>query len=144
MTDEEIEANFDRLWDEAVAHAANSKEKNTANSIPTLQQVANESGRNLDEKQYVAYQIISCTFLIQLINEGGDTNSRLGGILGATLGLSDEDLAVRNDLKRELEDRGGLDQLLMLLTGGGSRIATACHSRHMRRRSGSVSSVYSP
>ena len=26
----------------------------------------------------------------------------------------------------------------------GSRIATACHSRHMRRRSGSVSSVYSP
>eukprot|EP00984_Skeletonema_dohrnii_P014491 scaffold6089_cov149-Skeletonema_dohrnii-CCMP3373.AAC.2 len=42
----------------------------------------------------------------------------LGGILGATLGLSDEDLAVRNDLKRELEDRGGLDQLLMLLTGG--------------------------
>ena len=26
----------------------------------------------------------------------------------------------------------------------GSRIATACHSRHMRRRSCSVSSVYSP
>ena len=118
MTDDEIEANFDRLWDEAVAHAASSKEKNTTNSIPTLQQVANESGRYLDDKQYVAYQIISCTFLIQLINEGGDTNSRLGGILGATLGLSDEDLAVRNDLKRELEDRGGLDQLLMLLTGG--------------------------
>jgi len=118
MTDDEIAANFDRLWDEAVAHAASSKEKNTTNSIPTLQQVANESGRNLDDKQYVAYQIISCTFLIQLINEGGDTNSRLGGMRGATLGLSDEDLAVRNDLKRELEDRGGLDQLLMLLTGG--------------------------
>eukprot|EP00985_Skeletonema_marinoi_P004357 scaffold1904_cov152-Skeletonema_marinoi.AAC.1 len=118
MTDDEIAANFDRLWDEAAAHAASSKEKNTTNSIPTLQQVANESGRYLDDKQYIAYQIISCTFLIQLINEGGDTNSRLGGILGATLGLSDEDLAVRNDLKRELEDRGGLDQLLMLLTGG--------------------------
>eukprot|EP00985_Skeletonema_marinoi_P016493 scaffold8885_cov170-Skeletonema_marinoi.AAC.3 len=46
------------------------------------------------------------------------THTQVGGILGATLGLSDEDLAVRNDLKRELEDRGGLDQLLMLLTGG--------------------------
>jgi len=73
MTDDEIAADFDRLWDEAVAHAAGSKEKNTTNSIPTLQQVANESRRNLDDKQYVAYQIISCTFLIQLINEGGDT-----------------------------------------------------------------------
>eukprot|EP00985_Skeletonema_marinoi_P032933 scaffold40031_cov336-Skeletonema_marinoi.AAC.1 len=44
MTDDEIAANFDRLWDEAAAHAASSKEKNTTNSIPTLQQVANEGG----------------------------------------------------------------------------------------------------
>eukprot|EP00984_Skeletonema_dohrnii_P015375 scaffold6627_cov158-Skeletonema_dohrnii-CCMP3373.AAC.1 len=52
MTDDEIEANFDRLWDEAAAHAASSKEENTTNSIPTLQQVANENGRYLDDKQY--------------------------------------------------------------------------------------------
>jgi hypothetical protein len=83
-----------------------------------LQQVADESTNKLDEKQYVAYQIISCTFLLRLIKEGGDTNTRLGGILGATLGLSDETLAIRNNLTKELEERGGFDQLLMLLTGG--------------------------
>jgi len=120
MTDYEIEAYFDSLWDDAVKHAATSSgnENNTTHSIPTLQQVANESTNKLDEKQYVAYQIISCTFLLQLIKEGGDTNTRLGGILGAMLGLSDETIAIRNNLTKELEERGGFDQLLMLLTGG--------------------------
>jgi len=107
MMDNEIEANFDSLWDDAVKHATttNGNENNTTHSIPTLQQVADESTNKLDEKQYVAYQIISCTFLLQLIKEGGDTNTRLGGILEATLGLSDDTLAIRNNLTKELEER---------------------------------------
>jgi hypothetical protein len=46
------------------------------------------------------------------------SNSRLGGILGATLGLSEETLAIKSHLTKELRERGGFDQLLMLLTGG--------------------------
>jgi hypothetical protein len=101
-----------------ITNAASSNDNTTTHSIPTLQQVADESKNKLDDKQYVAYQIISCTFLLQLINEGGNTNSRLGGILGATLGLSEETLAIKSHLTKELSERGGFDQLLMLLTGG--------------------------
>ena len=54
-------------------------------NIPTLQQFADCSGKRMDDKQYIAYEVICCTFLLQLIYEGGDANTDLGRYLRATL-----------------------------------------------------------
>ncbi len=35
----------------------------------------------LDEKQYIAYQIIASTFLLGLVNDGHDKNTKLGAYL---------------------------------------------------------------
>ena len=40
-------------------------------NIPTLKQFADSSGKTMDDKQYIAYEVICCTFLLQLIYEGG-------------------------------------------------------------------------
>jgi hypothetical protein len=43
--------------------------------IPTLYEIAKgkTSKYNLDDRQYIAYQIVCCTFLLQLMTEGINT-----------------------------------------------------------------------
>jgi len=86
--------------------------------IPTLVGVARKIARQdkvkLDKKQYIAYEIIACTFLLELINEGRDSSSMLGKYLGSALGSTDEDM---DQLVKHLKARGGMEQLLMFLTG---------------------------
>ena len=55
--------------------------------IPTMQDVARGKGSkyNLDDKQYIAYQIVCCTILLQLVTEGDLYDTKLGEMLGATL-----------------------------------------------------------
>jgi hypothetical protein len=47
--------------------------------IPTLQEVARKVARlnkmELDEKQYIAYEMIACTFLLGLVNNGNDSTT---------------------------------------------------------------------
>ena len=87
-------------------------------NIPTLvgvaRKVAQQDKMKLDEKQYIAYEIIACTFLLELVEEGRDKSSILGQYLGSALGSikEDTDLLVEN-----LKARGGMSQLLMFLTG---------------------------
>ncbi len=38
----------------------------------------------LDEKQYIAYEMISCTFLLGLVNDGQDTTTKLDAYLQST------------------------------------------------------------
>ncbi len=49
--------------------------------IPSLPQIARKVARlektQLDEKQYIAYEMIACTFLLGLVNDGSDKNTKL-------------------------------------------------------------------
>ncbi len=63
----------------------NDKDQDKNNNwqkIPTLpkieQQVAKLEKTQLDEKQYIAYEMIACTFLLRLVNNGRDKNTKLG------------------------------------------------------------------
>jgi hypothetical protein len=52
----------------------------TQHKIPTLPQIAQKAARlektQLDEKQYIAYEMIACTFLLGLVNDGRDKNTK--------------------------------------------------------------------
>ena len=96
--------------------------------IPTLPQIAQKVARlektQLDEKQYIAYEMIACTFLLGLLNDGTDKNTKLGSYLQQTMEIATTSDV--NDVTKKLKARGGQDQLLMFLTGpAGSGKSTA-------------------
>jgi len=97
----------------------NEEEPNSVNNnrthIPTLEEVAKSSGETLDDKQYISYEVICCTFLLRLVYDGGDATNPLGGYLNATLNC--QNVTQRNNLIAKLKARGAQDQLIMLLTG---------------------------
>jgi hypothetical protein len=87
--------------------------------IPSLVQIARKVARlektQLDEKQYIAYEMIACTFLLGLVNDGSDKNTKLGAYLQQTMEIATT--ADAKDVIKKLKARGGRDQLLMFLTG---------------------------
>jgi hypothetical protein len=100
----------------------------TIHKIPTLPEIAQKVARleknQLDEKQYIAYEMIACTFLLGLVNDGHDKNTKLGVYLQQTMEIVYT--ADANDIIAKLKSRGGRDQLLMFLTGpAGSGKSTA-------------------
>jgi len=97
-------------------HGKKKKER----KIPTLPKIARKVARlektQLDEKQCIAYEMIACTFLLGLLNDGSDKNTKLGAYLQQTT----------NEVMKRLKARGGHNQLLMFLTGpAGSGKSTA-------------------
>jgi hypothetical protein len=48
--------------------------------IPTLPKIARKVAKfektQLDEKQYIAYEMMACTFLLGLVNDGQDENTK--------------------------------------------------------------------
>ena len=87
--------------------------------IPTLPQIARKVARlektQMDEKQYIAYEMIACTFLLGLVNDGSDKNTKLGSYLQQSLEIASNTDAT--DMIKKLKARGGHDQLLIFLTG---------------------------
>ena len=59
--------------------------------------------------------MIACTFLLGLVNDGSDKNTKLGSYLQQTLEIASNTDAI--DIIKKLKARGGRDQLLMFLTG---------------------------
>ncbi len=58
----------------------------------------------LDEKQYIAYEMIACTFLFGLVMDGNHSNTTLFTCLQKTMGgESSQEIA---DIVRKLEARG--------------------------------------
>ncbi len=72
----------------------------------------------LDEKQYIAYEIIACTLLLGLVNDERDKTAKLGTYLQQTMEITTT--ADANDIIKKLKARGGRHQLLMFLTGPAS------------------------
>jgi hypothetical protein len=112
-------------------NTSNNTDKDSSNQhhkIPTLQEVTRKVARlekiELDEKQYIAYEMIACTFVLGLVRDGNDANTTLFTSLQKTMGgESSQEIA---DIVRKLEARGGQEQLLLFLTGpAGSGKSTA-------------------
>jgi hypothetical protein len=59
-------------------------------TVSTLQEVTRKVARlekmQLDEKQYIAYEMIACTFLLDLVKDGNDSNTTLFTSLQKTIG----------------------------------------------------------
>ena len=71
----------------------------------------------MDEKQYIAYEIIACSFLLQLVNMGPLTHSST---------FRDMDPQEKESLKLQLKARGGEEQLIMFLTGFAGAGKSTC------------------
>ncbi len=101
---------------------------NIQHQIPTLPQIAQKVAKlektQLDEKQYIAYEMIACTFFLGLVNGGRDKTTKLVTYLQQTMEITTTTDA--NDIIKKLKASGGRDQLLMFLTGpAGSGKSTA-------------------
>jgi hypothetical protein len=94
------------------------KKNNTLHKVPTLPQIARKVAMlektQLDEKQYIAYEMIACIFLLGLVNDGQDKTTKLGTYKQQT--MDDTTNADANDIIEKIKARGGRDQLLMFLT----------------------------
>jgi hypothetical protein len=69
--------------------------------IRSIWEVAESSAKRLDEKQYIAYQIICCTLLLRVIRDMGDSSLDLGQLLGRTLNLTSDMKQSRDNLITE-------------------------------------------
>ena len=108
------ESVYTKLYDDL------DKVDNTTNkfSTPTLSGIARKVAKveklKLDHKQYIAYEMICCSFLLGLINDGEKKGTRLSECLDLCL----EDCSrKKKDLTEELHARSGEEQLRMFLTG---------------------------
>jgi len=89
----------------------NSSEHQDPNThkIPTLhktaRKVARLKKRKLDEKQYIAYEMIACTFFLGLVNNTQNPHTNLGAYLQQSLrGSTTADI---EDTVKMLKARGG-------------------------------------
>ena len=85
--------------------------------MPTLQGVASSGKEDaLDEKQYIAYEVLCCSFLLNIVlNGAAGTGSSLDEYLSITLEC--ECTAKKTELIMLLKAKGAQEQLIMLLSG---------------------------
>ena len=72
---------YNAVYNNNEKHLNTAKKNENDISIPTLASVARKvadlQGKKLDKKQYASYEIIACSFLLQLIQDGSNKNSDL-------------------------------------------------------------------
>jgi hypothetical protein len=96
------------------------RDKNTnSQKVPTLQEIARRVARlekkQMDKKQYIAYEMIACTFFLGLLNDAQNPHTNLGAYLQQRLrGSTTADIEATVKM---LKARGGREQMLMFLTG---------------------------
>ena len=108
----------DEEWD--VLDSANNIDRT---QIPTIKglclKVARDRGIVLDRIQYVAYEIICSTFLLDVMKQcWEDHNMDLSGFaVGDTHVLNESTQEARDRIVKRLKDMGAKDQLIMYMTG---------------------------
>lgn len=89
--------------------------------IPSLssvaKKIAQKEGKTLDKKQYIAYEIIACSFLLRQIEESAYQSS------SALNYMTNEQ---KENLIKRLKARGGHEQLIMFLTGFAGAGKSTC------------------
>jgi hypothetical protein len=85
---------------------------------PTIAGVAKRlarfNGKLLDEKQYITYDILCCTFLLQLLNKALDPTSSVHTQIAIAISQDDNSDMI-DDIREQLLARGGMYQLLLFL-----------------------------
>ncbi len=79
-----IDSNEDKDTSSTNSYVTNNNKRHDKNNIqykiPTLPQIAQKVTKlektQLDEKQYIAYEMIACTFLLGLVNDGHDKTTK--------------------------------------------------------------------
>ncbi len=110
-----------------------STTKMVANNItvPTLQEVARKVAclekMQLDENQYIAYEMIACTFLLDLVKDGNDSSTTLFTSLQKTIGGNPSSEIIK-DIVDKLQARGGQEQLVMYYRASWIREKHSCES----------------
>jgi hypothetical protein len=99
-------------------------------TLPTLQEIARKVARlekmQLDEKQYIAYEMIACTFLLSFVKNGHDSNTTMFTVHFTTKKPWRQLISRLEDIVKRLMARDGQKQLLMFLTRpAGSGKSTA-------------------
>jgi flagellar biosynthesis GTPase FlhF len=87
-----------------------------SNNLGISKHFANQDGEIIDEKQYITYEIICCTFLLQLLHETQDPISPLHKQMDIASSTNANSTLITN-LKDRLIAKGGMDQLSLFLTG---------------------------
>ena len=85
------------------------------NKLPTLSDAASLWGKELDEKQFIAFKVICCSFFLRFVIDGTEGDTEWSNLLSS--GLECDSIDERNDLIQKLEDNGAMQQLIMFLTG---------------------------
>ncbi len=124
-------ANYSDIYDNEMNSPIQSRNNTTNNNqlkVPTLPKIARKMAKlektQLYEKQYIAYEIIACTFLLGFVKDWNNPKTTLYLSLQQSMGCPNT--IDMEDLVNRLKARGGLDQLLMFLTGpAGSSKSTA-------------------
>ena len=78
--------------------------------------LATQENKLLDEKQYMTYEIICCTFLLELLRDAQDDTTSLYNSMQTAL-KKDTDDTTAQSLEEQLLARGGEHQLRLFLTG---------------------------
>ncbi len=61
----------------------------------------------LDEKQYFAYEMVACTFLLGMVNDGRNPYTKLGKYLQQSMGGSTDTNTNIENIIKWLKARGG-------------------------------------
>ena len=97
-------------------------------AVPTLsgvaRKIAKKDGLYLDDKQYMSYEIVACSFLLKLVLEGSDAHSGIGLYLSSNRNEFDQE--EKQTLIRKLKARGAQEQLIMYLTGFAGTGKSTC------------------
>ena len=117
------ETNYDQVYND-IEHVNRIPETNltedllpsASNLVGVARKVASCGGPKLDEKQYIAYEDICCSFLLVLVNDGLDMNpSLLDGLGNSFSDYKNGDKV--NRIIEELQVQGGREQIIMFLSG---------------------------
>ncbi len=112
-------------------NAEGKGEDTNERKVPTMpemiaRKVARLQKMQLDENQYIAYEMIACSFLLGMVNDGRNPYTKLGKYLQQCMGGSTNTATNIEDIIKWLKARGGQEQMIMFLTGpAGSGKSTA-------------------
>eukprot|EP00956_Cyclotella_meneghiniana_P032179 scaffold87347_cov52-Cyclotella_meneghiniana.AAC.2 len=113
----------DYLNSSSTENQANTQNEQNITIAGVAQDLAKTHNRQLDEKQYITYDMICCSFLLAQLDETGECNSIINNYITEALGestgssLSSNQQCNLNTVKKLLKSRGREEQLRLFLTG---------------------------
>ena len=85
-------------------------------TIASIAQLAKHDGKLLDKKQFITFEMICCTFLLQFVNEALDPSSSIYKHIGIAASHDDHSKFI-DDVKEQLLTCEGMYQSLLFLMG---------------------------